>query len=284
MTSIPDRIKELSAELTKSEQKVASVLLENHPLSGLGGIIDLAEKSGVSTPTITRLVDKLGFDGYSDFQSALRSDLNDKMSKDILGGQPWAPNVADAHVLNGITDAVMMNVRETLADIDVDTLDSICESISDLDKNIFITGGRITSSIADHLHKYLQVLRPHAYLIDNAKNSWHHRMIDMKKGDVLLIYDIRRYEAELLNMAKTANEIGAEIILLTDQLRSPIHEIASYTICGRLVMPNSRNSLISHLLLNEVIIFQMQNILGEVAKERWENLENVFKSIKYFAK
>lgn len=284
MTSIPERLKRLSSKLTNSERKVASVLLENHPLSGLGGIISLAEKSGVSTPTITRLVDKLGFKGYSEFQSALRSELDDKMSKEILGGEPWAHNVADEHVLNGITDAVMMNVRETLADIDVHTLDAVCALLSELDRNIFIAGGRITSSIADHLHKYLQVLRPDTQLIGNVKNSWYHSMMDMKKGDILFVYDIRRYETELLRMANVANELGAEIILITDQLRSPIYEIASHTICGRIVMPNSRSSLVSHLLLNEVIVFQMQNILGDVAKERWESLESVFKSGKYFTK
>ncbi len=284
MTSIPKRLKELSAKLTNSEQKVASVLLENHPLSGLCGIITLAKKSDVSTPTITRLVDKLGFKGYAEFQSALRSELDNKMSKEILGGEPWASNVADAHVLNGITDAVMINVRKTLADIDVDTFDAICELMSELDRNIFIAGGRVTSSIADHLHKYLQVLRPNTQLIGNVKNSWHHSIMDMKKGDILFVYDIRRYETELLDMANIAKEIGAEIILITDQLRSPINEIATHTICGRILMPNNRSSVVSLLLLNEVIIFQMQNILGDLAKERWANLESVFKSGKYFTK
>lgn len=277
-------IKAMSASLTNSERNVASVLLENYPLSGLGGITALAEKAGVSTPTITRLVGKLGFKGYSDFQQALKHDLDQRMSQEILGGAPWSSNVAEQHVLNNITESVMLNVQLTLQDIDTDSFDSICELLSDTTRKIYISGGRVSGPIADHLYTYLHVLRSETKLIKSSSNSWHHSMIDIKKGDVLVLYDIRRYESVLLNMAQVANDIGAEIILLTDQLKSPIAEISTYCLSGRIMMPNSRSSLMSHLLLNEVIIFQLQNVLGDSAKQRWNKLDSIFQSSKFFHK
>lgn len=284
MSSIPEKLKQLSGKLTNSERKVADVILENHPLSGLGGIETLAKKSDVSMPTITRLVNKLGYSGYAEFQIDLKVELDERMSKDILGGEPWAPNVGDAHVLNHITESVMLNIHNTLQNIDFVAFDTMCALMSELDRSLYIAGGRITSSIADHLHKYLHVLRPKTYLINSMKNSWHHSLMDMQKGDILFIYDIRRYEAELLNMANVAHELGAEIILVSDPLQSPISEISSHTINGSTNMPNGRNSVVSHLLLNEVIVFQLQNNLEEISKERWENLESIFKSASFFSK
>ncbi|PMZ44376.1 MurR/RpiR family transcriptional regulator, partial [Pseudomonas sp. GW247-3R2A] len=39
----------------------------------------LAEHAGVSDPTIVRLVKKLGFSGYADFQDALLSDMDHRL-------------------------------------------------------------------------------------------------------------------------------------------------------------------------------------------------------------
>ncbi len=281
---VPEIIKEMSSDLTNSERKVADVLLQNHPLSGLGGITDLAQKAGVSTPTVTRLVDKLGFYGYAEFQQALKAELDEKMSQEILGGKPWAEKISETNVLNHFGQSVMMNVRKTIEDIDIDALEDISQLLSDLNSAVYILGGRITSSIADHLYKYIRVLRPDTSLLNQTGNSWHNCFIDLKKDDVLIIYDIRRYEADLFTAAKIAKEAGAKIILLTDQVQSPIADFATYTINGRIMMPNNRNSLISHLLLNEIIIFQLQNNLGDVAKERWNKLEDIFQKEKFFHK
>ncbi len=277
-------IQDMSSNLTHSERNVASVLLENYPLSGLGGITTLAEKANVSTPTITRLVGKLGFAGYSEFQQALKQDLDQRLSQEILGGAPWSANVAEEHVLNSIAEAVMRNVQLTLQDIDTDSFDKICELLSDINRKVYVSGGRVSGPIADHLYTYLHALRPKTQLINSSIHSWHHSMIDIKKGDLLVLYDIRRYESVLFNMAQVAYDIGAEIILLTDKLKSPIAEISTYSLSGRIMMPNSRSSLMSHLLLNEVIIFQLQNVLGDSAKQRWNKLNNIFQSEKFFLK
>ena len=56
-----------------TERKVARVLLQQYPLAGLETVAQLAQKAAVSGPTVLRLVAKLGFDGYSAFQEALRT-------------------------------------------------------------------------------------------------------------------------------------------------------------------------------------------------------------------
>lgn len=50
--------------LTRSEKRLAESLLGNYPVSGLGSITTIAENAGVSTPTVARMVQKLGYKGY----------------------------------------------------------------------------------------------------------------------------------------------------------------------------------------------------------------------------
>ena len=47
--------------LTRAEKQLAESLLDNYPVSGLGSITTIAENAGVSTPTVVRMVQKLGF-------------------------------------------------------------------------------------------------------------------------------------------------------------------------------------------------------------------------------
>jgi DNA-binding MurR/RpiR family transcriptional regulator len=66
----------------------------------------LAEHAGVSDPTIVRLVKKLGFSGYADFQEALLSDMDHRLRSPSAQLQPrshlqkgdvWSQYLADSH-------------------------------------------------------------------------------------------------------------------------------------------------------------------------------------------
>ena len=56
--------------LTRAERQLANSLLEGYPLSGLASITAVAEAAEVSTTTVVRLVQKLGFKGFPSFRRA----------------------------------------------------------------------------------------------------------------------------------------------------------------------------------------------------------------------
>ena len=85
--TIADRIQSHLDQLTRAERQLAHSILENYPASGLGPITALAKDAGVSTPTVARMVQKLGFKGYPDFQADLREELKAKVKNRALAGQ-----------------------------------------------------------------------------------------------------------------------------------------------------------------------------------------------------
>jgi DNA-binding MurR/RpiR family transcriptional regulator len=54
--SIADSIDKAFGSLTRAERQLANTINENYPVSGLGSITQVAEKAGVSSPTIVRMV------------------------------------------------------------------------------------------------------------------------------------------------------------------------------------------------------------------------------------
>src|SRR5690606_9122906 len=73
--TIEERMRQALAELTRAERQAASHILSHFPMSALGSITALARAAEVSSPTIVRLVQKLGFRGYTDYQNALREEV-----------------------------------------------------------------------------------------------------------------------------------------------------------------------------------------------------------------
>ena len=66
--TISERLQAKFDALTRAERQLADAIMENYPVSGLGSITSVAQKAGVSTPTVARLVQKLGFKGFPGFQ------------------------------------------------------------------------------------------------------------------------------------------------------------------------------------------------------------------------
>jgi DNA-binding MurR/RpiR family transcriptional regulator len=190
----------------------------------------------------------------------------------------------DSHILNRFTDAVIENIRHSLGQIETESFDASCKLLSDTDHPLFIVGGRITRALADYLFLHMQVIRKNVTHIQPISNSWPHYFLDIEKGDVLVIFDIRRYENSTLKLAEIAHEKGAQIILFTDQWRSPIEKFASYCFSARIVVPSAWDSTVELLLLVETFIAAVQELTWPETRTRMEELEDMFDRTRFFRK
>src|SRR5215467_14598184 len=86
--SIAETIRQSLARLTPTERRPALALLANYPVPGLEPVAQFARRSGVSGPTILRLVAKLGFPSYPDFQKALRDELELRLQTPLAKAPP----------------------------------------------------------------------------------------------------------------------------------------------------------------------------------------------------
>ncbi len=152
--TIRERIQSQFDGLTRAERQLANSLLENYPVSGLSSITAVAHNADVSTPTVARMVQKLGFRGFPHFQESLRSELSAKISNPIEKHDRWAQNVPDSHILNRFTEAVIQNLRQTLDQIEPQMFDEVCALLADQERSIYLVGGRITRSLGISVHPF----------------------------------------------------------------------------------------------------------------------------------
>ncbi len=282
--TIAERLRKSFDGLTRAERQLAASILENYPVSGLGTITIVAKNADVSTPTVARMVQKLGYTGFPDFQAALRRELEDKASDPIAKRETWVDNLPQEHILNRFTEAVMGNIQQSLAQVDIATFDNACALLADLDRAVYVVGGRITRSLADYFFLHMQVARPDVTHIQSISNAWPHYLLDVKEGDVLVVFDVRRYENSTLKLAEMAAERGARIVLFTDQWCSPVNKVADHCFSSRIAVPSAWDSSVAVLLLLEAVIADVQERTWPVTRERMQGLEEMFDRTRFFRK
>ncbi len=284
LDTVAMRLQKGMDELTRAERQLAYSLLENYPVSGLGTITIVAKNADVSTPTVARLVQKLGYSGFPDFQAELRKELEATVSGPIAKHDNWAQKAPEKHILNRFAEVVADNIRQSLAQIEAGDFDAACDLAVDPNRSVFVVGGRITRALADYLFLHMQVIRPQVTLIQSISNAWPHYILEVEEGDVVIVFDVRRYETSTLKLAEMAAERGAKIILFTDQWRSPVHKYADHCFSLRIDVPSAWDSSVVTLLLIETMIAKMQELTWSTSKPRMEALEDMFDRTRFFRK
>ena len=283
-TTVAERIHSRFDSLTRAERQLANEMLENYPVSGMGSITTIAENSGVSTPTAVRMAKKLGFGGFPDLQAALRAELEATISNPIAKHDRWAADAPDAHILNRFADVVMDNMRQTLRQLDPEDFDAVTALLSDRKRSVYLVGGRITRSLADYFFTHMQVIRGGMTLIASNSNTWPHYVLNMRKGDVLVAFDIRRYERDILKLAEMASAKGVTLVLFTDQWGSPAAKHATHCFNCRIEAPSAWDSSVVTLFTVEALIAAVQNGTWKETKQRMKTLEELFDQTKMFRK
>ncbi len=274
--TVAEKIRSRFDQFTPAERELANSLIANYPMAGLGTIMELANYAKVSTPTVMRTIKKLGYTGYPAFQNALHAELKKTLSDPIDKHDHWANDVPAEHILNQFASAITNNLRQSLKQVDHKSFDNVVDLLTDKQRSIHIVGGRITHAFADYLQTHLQVIRKNTQMLPASSALWPHHLLNVNEGDLLVIFDIRRYEADLLELAKLTNQRKVEIILFTDQWLSPITSYATYYFNSRIEAPAGWDSGVVTLFLIESIIAAMEEVLWPETSSRLKELEDIF--------
>jgi DNA-binding MurR/RpiR family transcriptional regulator len=271
--TVAERIRLGTSKLTPAEHKLAHALLANYPVAGLSSITEFAKSARVSTPTALRLAKKLGFTGFPGFQAALRGEVKAQLQDPIARHQRWSKDAPDTHVLNRFAAAVMENLRGSLKLVDHRSFDRIADLIADLGHAVHIVGGRITRPLAEYFHTHLHMIRPGVTLVPGQPAAWPQYLLNMKRGDVLIAFDVRRYDPRLTEFASLAHERKIRIVLFTDQWMSPIAGVAAHAFPLRIDAPSGWDS-------NVATLFMIEALIADIVDRRWPETEERIRELE----
>ncbi|TRC93738.1 MurR/RpiR family transcriptional regulator [Mesorhizobium sp. WSM4303] len=272
ISSIAELISDRIGTMPAGERRAAQTLIANYPLIGLKTVAEFSAAAGVSSPTILRFVSRLGFQNYPEFQSALQDELAAQLQSPASRTlNPASPSGAISPML----EATLENMRETFRHLSDRQLADIAARLAERRGKTFLIGGRFTDPLARYMAAHLAIIQPDVYHLAGQESIWRDRLIDMGKRDVLVIFDIRRYQDSLVRFAETAHQRGVQIVLFTDQWLSPIARFARHVIAGRTAVPSAWDSSAALFVVAETLIGAVTRQLEADSAKRIRDLEGL---------
>jgi DNA-binding MurR/RpiR family transcriptional regulator len=272
MVTVAERL--AVAGLTPAERKVARVLLADYPVRGLEPVAKLAAEAGVSAPTVIRLVTKLEFDSYGDFQQALKSEVSARLSSPLsmlaeprYGGGPSDAVSRSEQVLCG-------GISSSFARLPRAEFDQAVRLLADPRRGVTLIGGRFSSMLAEYLAAHLRILRSDVRVITAFDRI--SAMLDVGPGDVLVAFDYRRYQHDTVRLALIAKRQGATLIAFTDPYLSPLAAHADVILTTSVASPSPFDALTPAVALVETVIAALVDRLGAAPLERMARYDALF--------
>jgi len=274
--SVAEAIHLALGELTPTERKAARFLSAQYPVAGLDTLTGFATRAGVSGASILRMVAKLGFAGYPEFQKALRMELAAQLESPLIRRREHPTGETKAEdFLDRFAERAAANVQQSLASVPRQEFEAIVALLCDPGRSIYLLGGRITSSIAEYLALHLRAIRSHVYEIKGSNAAWLDQMLNIGKRDIVFMFDIRRYELDLLRFAEQVTRRGAVVILLTDEWLSPVSQTARHILPAKIATASSWDSGAAILVYCEALIAAVSDRLGDSFTDRMAELEGL---------
>jgi DNA-binding MurR/RpiR family transcriptional regulator len=271
-TRIGEVVRQRLDSLSPAERRLARVLLASYPIAGLESVARFAERAGVSPPTVTRFITKLGFRGYPEFQESLRHEVQARLSSPLAR---YRDEPKRESAVNDALEVSTRNLKTTTELLSERDLQEAEELLADVRRRVMVLGGRVSASLARYLAGQLHLLRPGVALVDTERSAPAQQMIDMRKTDVLVVFDYRRYQPDTIESARVAASRGCNVILFTDPWLSPVSAFARQVLVTSVETVGPFDSLVSAMAVVEALVAAVLRRLGSRAEARMQSLERL---------
>jgi DNA-binding MurR/RpiR family transcriptional regulator len=270
-STLADRVTASMASLSESERRAARALLARYPTTGMETVALFAERAKVSGPTILRFVAKLGFTGYPEFRRALREEMEAQSEYPLT--RPHVGGTSPA--LTELSQSLVAVLEASMAMASTADIAKLTDLLIDERRQVFIFGGDFTEPAARHLEFHLRKTRTRVRMFSPSLPRRADELAEIKRKDVVIMFDIRRYQADTFRTAEIAKERGAVVALFTDQWMSDVAQVAEIVLRARVDVPSPWDSLIGIIALVEAMALSIDMRQWPIARARYETIERV---------
>ena len=219
--TILEKLQNGEFKLRKSEQRVANWILENTRQTTSLNITTIAQKIGVSEPTVVRFCRAVGCKGYQEFKIRFAEEL-------ALGKINDAIDIELDDTTESVKDKVAQFARAAIANIDkeIDSkeLELATQILIEAKKVVVCGFGASNCTAFDSFHKLFRVMAKAGYYPDMHMSAM--AIGSLKPGDAIIAISNSGKSEALISLCKLARSNGAKVISITNP-GSPVDQVAS---------------------------------------------------------
>ncbi|MER6996796.1 MurR/RpiR family transcriptional regulator [Streptomyces sp. NPDC000410] len=210
--------------LSPAQRRIAQYITDHLTEAAFLSITDLAERVGVSQPSVTRFATSLGLSGFPALREALQP-----IALSAVAGTPDTTREQDRrNELQAAVDAEIDNL-ESLRRVFADT-DQLLDLGRELARSVPLTilGLRISVSLAEYFAYAARRIHPDVRLVSRGGSVANDALLQSREagGTWVLAFAMPRHAKETLAAVRAARGTGLRVALITDLTLGPLVEEA----------------------------------------------------------
>lgn len=193
--------------LSPTQRQIVQRMLGMFPEVAFLSTIEIAERTGVSQPTVTRLATALGFAGYPEFRAAMRQVV---LSRD--------GDIPDRH---SAVDLEVANLAALKRVLDADPMTSAVRLLA-VTSPLGVIGLRASAALAGYFGYFAQRVLP-AVHVETDAGCLDDTLLTLRHqgASAVLVFAMPRYPAATIEALRLARRLGLATVVVTDNPLAP---------------------------------------------------------------
>jgi len=209
-------LKDAIPTLPRGLRSAAKYIIDHPSDFGLDPVRETARKVGVSTHTLIRLAERMGFSSYDDLREPFRHALVSAPG----GDQPtWIEHLGKRGALGKVQAEACHNalsiVQHSLEQLDPARLQRVVALLLNAN-TVYLAAFRASYAMAFYLHYVGRMALPSLQLIPRHMNSAIDDLHSADEQDVMVAITLTPYSRETIEACQFARRKGLKLILLSD--------------------------------------------------------------------
>ncbi|MDY2984916.1 MAG: MurR/RpiR family transcriptional regulator [Synergistes jonesii] len=266
MATINEKIKRAEPGLTKKQLSIGRYVCDHIYDVALMNAAKIAKEVGVSEATLTRFVYAIGYNSFSDFQLALRKQVQKTKPNDPL--RQIAPDGTDFPTYRDVFTLEKNLLDEALSSIAPECFEKFVGTLLDAEK-VILVGGPTNHYIVEYFADYLCIFKRDVTVVHQMNMRFIGELGYVNDKTVAVIFTYARYPKEAIKIVDALYKMGVKILAVTDSHASPVMKYSSQTLVTPLkyilnIEPASCAMTLIHAILIEMYKKNKANIKNQL--------------------
>jgi DNA-binding MurR/RpiR family transcriptional regulator len=272
--NIVEQIKQRLKEMTPAEKAAASYALCHFNEIAFFSLEQFAERAYTSTASVLRFCRRLSFDGFRDFQNAVRSeiqyhpDLPDKYRRLPEGEQ------SSMELPARILSQSMQCLQESFRLLSPQDLSLAVQRISSA-RRVFCWGMRESFAMAHYAYTRFHSVRGGVFLLSSG-NGDAEAILEPTPEDLCLVFVFPRYTKATLQALDLFRERSVPVLLVTSPPAEALRPFATLLLPCLVEIQGVKNSSVACVGLLDYLCNAVAVKNGKQALRHMEQCESVF--------
>jgi DNA-binding MurR/RpiR family transcriptional regulator len=229
--SLENRITSSLDDFSRKQGRLARFMLDNKYFISFASASQVGDKVGASAATVVRFAQSLGYEGFSELQTAIREELPsyltavERMGKRLASPRPAGDTAGD--IPSQVFHTDITNIERTANALSSARLEAALDAIVEADR-ILVVGSGLSAAPALFLTHSLKVIGFDARPAIDGGLSLAVSTVQLHAGTLLIAIDLWRYVRSTVEAVNSARRQGATVITITDSIVSPLAQVADH--------------------------------------------------------